>query len=259
MTDDERFRYRMTVCYDGTRFCGWQVQPEQPTVQGFMEEAFARLTQQEFVKIHGSGRTDSGVHAKGQVAHFDLDKEKDPAQLLKACNSYLPRDIRVIDIQRTPLDFHARKSAVGKEYRYYITNAVTQSPFDRLHHLHVPKKLDVAAMQASANLLIGEHDFAAYSANPKRDIDGTVRTIFRFTISKIGDNISVRVCGSGFLYKMVRSLTGHLIRVGTGYEEVASTQEILDSKVRTARVESARAEGLFLWQVYYGDEDPMVE
>lgn len=247
----------MTVSYDGTRYCGWQVQPDQLTVQAVMEKAFARLTQHDTVKIHGSGRTDSGVHALGQVAHFDLLREKDSGQLLKACNSYLPRDIRVLDVQRTRLEFHARKSAVGKEYRYFITNASTQSPFDRLYKLHVPKPLNIEAMQESANQLIGEHDFASFCANPKREVEGTVRTIYRFDLERAGEHVIIKVCGSGFLYKMVRSLTGHLLRVGLGYEAPSATREILDSKFRTARVESARAEGLFLWKVYYGDEDVM--
>jgi len=112
-------------------------------------------------------------------------------------------------------------------------------------------------MQKSADQLVGKHDFVSFSANPKREMDGTERTIFRFNVDRVGDDITVRVCGSGFLYKMVRSLTGHLVRVGLGAEPIEATREILDSKVRTARVESARAEGLFLWKVYYGSEDPM--
>lgn len=248
-------KYRLTVSYDGTQFHGWQVQSVHRTVQGELQAGFQRLTGEDRVHMMGSGRTDRGVHARAQVAHFSLRENWTPERLMRSCPSYLPRDLRVTQVKRVDPDFHAQKSAVGKEYRYRISNKRICSPFDRLYRLHVWNPLDTAAMQAAADVLVGEHDFAAFSANPMREMEGTVRTVYRLVVLKRGSEVILRVIGSGFLYKMVRSLAGHLIRVGLGKEDAVSTQEILASKLRTARVPSAQAHGLFLWKVYYpGDK-----
>jgi tRNA pseudouridine38-40 synthase len=243
-------RYRITVSYDGSAYSGWQVQPNHVTVQQRLEEALGRLTG-ETPKIHGSGRTDQGVHARGQVAHFDLEKPWIPQILHRGLNALLPEDIRIQAVARAAPDFHARRSAVGKEYRYFIWNAAVPDPCRRRYSAHVRRKLDARSMQAAAAALIGRHDFAALTANPNRDIESTVRDLRRLAVRKKGAEIVITAASDGFLYKMVRSICGLLIRVGEGAETAASVREILASRVRTARVPTAPPQGLFLWRVWY--------
>ena len=244
------FRYRMTVAYDGTPYAGWQVQPVHLTVQQRLEETLKQLTG-ETVKVHGSGRTDQGVHARGQVAHFDLSRRWVCGQVLKGLNALLPPDIRVLRVNRAKPDFHARRSAVKKEYRYFIWNSPVMDPCHRFYALHIRKPLDVKAMQAAAHLLVGRHDFAAFTANPNREVESTVRQVFYLAVCKSGPRIMIRAASEGFLYKMVRSLTGLLLRVGEGAVSLDEVREILASRVRTARVPTAPPAGLFLWQVWY--------
>lgn len=240
----------MTVAYDGTEYAGWQVQPSHMTVQQRLEETLASLTGEQ-VKIHGSGRTDQGVHAEGQVAHFDLSRRWVSAHLHKGLNALLPQDVRVLRVSRAKPDFHARRSAVRKEYRYFIWNAPVMNPCRRRYATHVRKPLDVKAMQAAAAVLVGRHDFAAFTANPNRVVESTVREVHALTVRKSGSLIVIRAASEGFLYKMVRSLAGLLLRVGEGAVSLHEVREILASKVRTARVPTAPPEGLFLWRVWY--------
>ncbi len=244
------FRYRMTVAYDGTAYAGWQVQPECRTIQSELQKALHRFSGCD-VKIHGSGRTDAGVHARGQVVHLDLVRKLDPSLLQRALNALLPDDIRVMEAFETSPEFHARKHAVGKEYRYFIWNAPVLEPTARLHHLHVVAELDLEAMQEAAQYLIGRHDFCAFSANPSRFVETTVRTLYALTVARKGSVVSISVRGDGFLYKMVRSIAGWLIRVGGGEVTVAQTAAVLESKERTSAVPTAQPMGLFLWEVWY--------
>jgi len=244
------FRYRMTVAYDGKAYAGWQVQPNHMTIQQRLEEVLQSLSG-ETIKVHGSGRTDQGVHAEGQVAHFDLSKIWACWQLLNGLNAKLPHDIRVLKVVRAKPDFHARRSAVKKEYRYFIWNSKVMNPTRRLYVTHIRKPLDVKAMQVAANILIGKHDFAAFTANPNRVVESTVREVYSLTIRRTGSLIVIRASSEGFLYKMVRSLTGLLLRVGEGAVTLDEVKEILASKIRTARVPTAPPEGLFLWHVWY--------
>jgi tRNA pseudouridine38-40 synthase len=247
---EDTVRWRIVVAYDGTAYAGWQVQPEHVTVQSRIEEALTRLTG-ETIKIHGSGRTDQGVHARGQVAHFDLRKRLTGEAIRKALNAFLPADIRILRVARARPDFHARRNATQKEYRYFIWNADVREPSRRLYTAHVRRPLDVAAMRAAAALLEGRHDFAAFTANPNRVVESTVREVRYLTVSKAGPLITVRAASDGFLYKMVRSLCGLLIRVGEGAAEPGEARVILESRLRTARVPTAPPEGLFLWRVWY--------
>lgn len=238
------------MAYDGSAYAGWQVQPHHPTVQQKIEESLKRLTG-VVVKVHGSGRTDQGVHAEGQVAHFDLPKKWVCRHLLKGLNAILPQDIRILRVARAKPDFHARRSAVKKEYRYFIWNSDVMNPCRRAYALHVRKPLDVKAMQAAAHLLVGRHDFAAFTANPNREVESTVREVYDLSVRRAGSLIVIRASSEGFLYKMVRSLTGLLLRVGEGVVSLEEVKEILASKIRTARVPTAPPEGLFLWKVWY--------
>ena len=243
-------RYSIDISYDGTVYAGWQVQPTDLSVQEVIEKVLLKLTS-ETIKIHGSGRTDQGVHAKRQVAHFDLEKEWVPRRLYAAINALLPPDIRVLKVRNVRSNFHARSTAKSKEYRYFIWNAQSISPFDRLYKTEISRKLDIKRMRAAAKLLEGEHDFAAFTASSKTTIKSTVRTIFSLEVKAKGNNIIIIAKGSGFLYKMVRSLVGWLIEVGDGSADPEDTTEVLASCKRTSRVPTAKAKGLFLWKVNY--------
>ncbi len=244
-------RYRLTLAYDGTAYGGWQIQPNAPTVQDTVEAALEKLTGTR-PKLHGSGRTDQGVHARGQVAHFDGEVRFSPHALRRAINAVLPDDIRVTRVAVATPAFHARKSTVRKEYRYFIRCGDEMPPDRRLYETLVRAKLDVKAMREAAAVLEGRHDFAAFTANPNRTVESTVRELFALRVMRRGRLITIVAVGEGFLYKMVRSLAGWLIRVGEGSESPAATAAVLASRTRTARVPSAPARGLYLWRVSYG-------
>lgn len=243
-------RFRLVVAYDGTDFAGWQVQPGERTVQGELGTALERLTC-ECVYPTGSGRTDQGVHAKAQVAHVDVSAPWDPGDLHRAMNAVLQPDVRVMRLSRAAPDFHAQFDAKFKEYRYFINTARWVSPFDLRYCAHVRERLDVALMQAAADVLVGEHDFASFTANPNRVVRTTVREVLELSVRRRGNTVTIRAVGRGFLYKMVRSIAGYLIRVGSGQIPAESAGEILASCERTATVPTAEPHGLFLWRVGY--------
>ena len=247
-------RFRLTIAYDGTAYAGWQVQPSRPTVQETVErELRVIMGDDQVIKLHGSGRTDQGVHAHGQVAHVDLLTRMDAPAIMRALNSHQPPDIRVLASRRVKETFHARRSARSKEYRYFIWNAPILPPEQRLYAAHCYRVLNLDAMQQAAQLFVGGHDFASFSANANRELESTVRTIFRCSVQKRGAQICFRVRGSGFLYKQVRSMVGFLLRVGEGAEPPEAVKELLHHRPqRTGRVPTAVPHGLFLWQVWYG-------
>ncbi|MCA1808573.1 MAG: tRNA pseudouridine(38-40) synthase TruA [Lentisphaerae bacterium] len=250
MNTNHIHNYRATIAYDGTAYAGWQIQPNGLAVQEVIERSLAHLNGAP-VKLHGSGRTDRGVHARAQSANFTLGRRWIPVDLQRALNAVLPSDIRILKLTGTRTDFHARRSAVAKEYRYLIWNDEIMPPHLRLYRAHVRRPLDVAAMQLAAARLIGCHDFAAFSANPNRPVESTVRTLARLLVRRRGHDITIVARGNGFLYKMVRSLAGLLIRVGSGEVAPAKVKDILATRIRTAVVPTAPPQGLFLWQVFY--------
>ena len=244
-------RLKFIIAYDGTAYSGWQVQKGHTTVQGVSEATLAGIWEHP-VTLHASGRTDQGVHARAQVAHADAVTRMDIGAIQRACNARLPRDIRVMRVQLATRDFHARFSAKAKEYRYFIWNDTLVPPDKRLYHAHALRPLDLAAMQAAAAHFVGQHDFAAFTANPQREVESTVREIFSCTLSRAGKRLTLRVKGNGFLYKQVRSIAGFLLRVGEGAEPVDAVAQLLaNPEKRTARVPSAPPQGLFLWRVWY--------
>ena len=244
-------RFRLTIAYDGTNYAGWQVQPGKETVQGAIEAAI-EATSGVKVKLHGSGRTDRGVHARGQVAHFDLETRMTPRSMLFALNSRLPADIRILDVKKAPDAFHARRTAHSKEYRYVVFNGAILPPCDRLYAVQIHRPLDLERMRAGAARFVGEHDFRAFMANPQREVESTVREITSFEITKRGSFVTFKVRGNGFLYKQVRSMVGMLVRIGHGQEMPEKVTEWLDGRAeRTARVPSAPPQGLTLWKVWY--------
>jgi tRNA pseudouridine38-40 synthase len=244
-------RFKLVVAYDGTNYSGWQVQPDSTSIQEVLEGAIKQICGHQ-VKVHGSGRTDRGVHARGQVAHVDMVTRLSTRSLYYALNSHLPDDIRILKVRVVPDSFHARRSAQSKEYRYFIASSPFVLPDKRLYCHYVYKPLELGAMRKAASFFVGEHDFESFMANAKRDLETSVRTITSFTVSKRGSAIMFRVRGNGFLYKQVRSMVGFLIRVGQGAEKPEAVRELLDKHPpRTARVPTAPARGLFLWQVWY--------
>lgn len=243
-------RYKITIAYDGFDYSGWQVQPGMKTIQGELEKCFHRLTG-ETIKVHGSGRTDQGVHAVGQVAHLDLPANLPKNKIVQAANSLLPSAIRLMRVGAAKETFHARRDAVSKEYRYFIWNSPVMPPCLFRYHTHVRPLLDVSAMQKAAALLTGKHDFSAFTVNPRRTVESTVRNLSLLTVRRRGNKVTILARSDGFLYRMVRSLAGFLIRVGMGDLPPAEAREILERKKRTAVVPTAPPQGLFLWRVYY--------
>jgi tRNA pseudouridine38-40 synthase len=244
-------RYKITVAYDGTNYAGWQVQPGKTTIQGEVERAIEQMTGKH-IRIHHSGRTDSGVHAKGQVAHFDLKGPVDTGRFMNGLNAHLDYDIRIMKMGKVRSDFNARYDAVSKEYRYFIWNGDSVPPELRLYRLHERRKLDIKAMRNAAEQMVGKHDFAAFTANPHREIEGTVKTVTKLTISRTREgDVTLCVAGEGFLYKMVRSITGFLLRVGIGELTPDDAKRFLKAGARTNEIPTVKALGLFLWRVDY--------
>jgi tRNA pseudouridine38-40 synthase len=239
-----RRTFKLTVAYDGTAYSGWQRQPNAVTVQELLEKAVEKVLGSRFT-VHGSGRTDAGVHAREQIASVSLATHHAPRTLCRALNANLPDSIRVLRVQKVDGRFHARFSAKSKEYRYQIDTGRIADPFLRAYAWHHPRPLNVPAMRRAARLMVGRHDFTALSAKSERN---PVRTVHRLTITKRGNLLTIAVRADGFLYKMVRSIVGALVKVGEGKLSVG---ELRGLKKRVPLVETAPAHGLFLWRVYY--------
>ena len=243
-------RWKCIVAYDGTHFSGWQSQPDNNAVQDFLERRLAEVFKGA-IAIQGSGRTDSGVHALGQVFHFDAAWPHNAAKLLAALRVGLPPTIQVQSARRVPASFHARFSAKGKTYRYEIYHGGYADPFDHPFSWSLPQTLDVAAMRVAAERLVGKNDFRAYSAAGSVEKEHTVRTIQELSIKQRGHHIRIVARGDGFLYKMVRSVVGALVDVGLGRLTPDDITAILATKTRTHRVVTAPPSGLFLIKVVY--------
>ncbi len=210
-------RIRVTVAYDGTGYHGWQVQPGLPTIQGVLERV-AEEIEGKPVKVHGSGRTDAGVHALGQVAAFDFENPIPTPNLRRAMNRLLPPEIRVLDAKEAPADFHPRHRAVAKTYEYRIFRGEICTPFDRRYVHHYPYPMAVDLFVEAAPLFEGEHDFSAFAAADEKDALGAskVRTIFSSRTEIVGEWLFYRARGSGFLKHMVRNIVGVLLEAGKG-------------------------------------------
>ena len=244
---------RMTLEYDGSRYDGWQKQGNTDnTIQGKLEEILKRLDETP-VEVRGSGRTDAGVHAYGQAANFHMDTEETPQSLMDQINSYLPEDIGVIAIEEVPERFHSRLSATSKTYGYYVETGDKKNVFERKYVYGCGKKLDVKAMRQAAEFLIGEHDFKSFCAN-RRMKKSTVRRIDEIRIVEHGTKLEFLYTGNGFLYNMVRILTGTLLEVGSGTRRPEKMKEIIAAKNRDMAGRTAPPEGLFLLHVGYEGE-----
>lgn len=247
-------RIRITVAYDGTEFHGWQVQPGLPTIQGAIEDVVSAIEGRP-VDVAGSGRTDAGVHALAQVAAFSIENPIPIANLRKAMNRLLPRDIRVTDVAEAAADLHPRFDARAKTYEYRILRAEVCPPFLRRYVHHHPYPLDAPRMIAAAPLLEGEHDFTAFAASDVSDRAGAskVRSIFSSRLSSEGDMLIYRVRGSGFLKHMVRNIVGVLLETGKGNLTCADVRKRLEPNCGIASGPAAPARGLFLVAVEYSD------
>ena len=238
-------RIRISVSYDGTDYHGWQVQPGLPTIQGTLEQVISEIEGRP-VHVAGSGRTDAGVHALGQVAAFSIANPIPADNLRRAMNRLLPREIRVMSVEDAALDFHPRFQAKRKTYEYRIFRGEICSPFERRYVCHHPYPLAIEEMIAAAPLLEGEHDFSAFAAADERDeLElSKVRTIFCSRLALEGDRLTYRVTGSGFLKHMVRNIVGTLIEAGKG--NVTDSAEVPAKSGPTVP-----AKGLFLISVEY--------
>lgn len=246
-------RVKLTVAYDGTAYCGWQIQPNGITVEEVLNKKISKLTGEE-IRIIGASRTDSGVHALGNVAVFDTESSIPPERMAYALNQKLPDDIVIRQSCEVAPDWHPRyQNHVVKTYEYHILNAPMPNPLKRRYSTHVSFPMDVEAMRSGARCLIGEHDFVSF-CNIKTNVEDTVRTIYALDITENGDDITIRITGNGFLYNMVRIIAGTLIRVGRGFYEPGRVKEILDEKVRTAAGVTAPANGLVLIEILYGED-----
>ena len=247
-------RIKLVLEYEGTNYAGWQRQENAVTVQQAVEEALFAVTG-ERIAVHASGRTDSAVHALGQVAHFDTAARMDPDKFAYALNAHLPRDVRVLDSRRARDAFHARFDARGKLYRYDIHNAPHASAIHRHTRLHVHWPLDIEAMRKAARRVVGTHDFAAFRAAAGPSKRSTVRTVTRSEVLRKGALVSYEIAGNGFLYNMVRILAGTLLEVGLGRRPPDAVSEALAGRERTLAGPTAPAYGLTLVRVFYGAEE----
>ena len=242
-------KYKIVLQYVGTRYSGWQIQTSRSTVQGELREALRRLTG-ETPTVVGAGRTDSGVHAVGQVAHFVLSKELTLDRLFRALNGILPWDIRVMSVHHARLDFHAQKQALKKRYEYRICTAPSLSPFLHGYVLHLPRDINIEAMQEAAQRLCGTHDFKGFAAATTR-VKSTTRHVFRSRMSRRTTLITYQIEGSGFLHHMVRNIAGTLVEIGLGKRPSSEVTGILESRDRRLAGPTAPARGLHLIKVWY--------
>ncbi|MBI4411010.1 MAG: tRNA pseudouridine(38-40) synthase TruA [Deltaproteobacteria bacterium] len=257
-------RIKLTIQYKGTNYCGWQVQPNGVTIQELLQKTLHRLFQKK-INVIGSGRTDSGVHALGQVCHFDADDvgaycNTPLHKIIYSLNSLLPTDIAVIDAQIVDEKFHAQKSAKRKTYEYFILNSRTRSPFLNEYVWQIPVPLDLKKMRQAARCLVGEHDFKAFCASDS-SVKTTVRRVYRISIRvgaygctplQTADSlIGISIVGNGFLKQMVRNIVGTLVQVGKGRMRLAEFRKAFKSRDRRQAGATAPARGLVLRRVIY--------
>jgi len=241
---------KLIIQFDGTRYHGWQTQARDRTVQKTIQDALARILNRP-VKLHGAGRTDAGVHALGQAAHFATDSNMDLQRLKKGVNSILPEDIVVQRIEEADADFHARYSARSRLYQYFIWNCAERSPFYSAYAWQQPQHLDLAAMRAAARTLVGVHDFSAFQGADTKEVQ-PVREVKAVRLKKIKKHLIVfEIEANAFLKHMVRSIVGTLVAVGNGSMAAEDFESILKKRDRSAAGMTAPSRGLFLKEVRY--------
>lgn len=242
-------RYAIGIEYDGSEFLGWQIQRQEPTVQGALEKALSRVANHE-ARVTCCGRTDTGVHALGQVAHFDSDSQRDERSWILGLNSHLPRFVSVLWIRPVDEDFHARFSAYSRSYRYRILNRWIRPALDsrRMSWCRVP--LDADKMHEAAQQLLGEHDFTSFRARACQ-ARHAVREIHQVSVRRDGDEVTLDITANGFLYHMVRNIAGSLLRIGGGEAPVEWLADVLKREDRTVAAPTAQPEGLYFLGARY--------
>ena len=256
-------KFKLTIAYDGTDYAGWQVQKIGTGVQEKVEAALAKLFPSH-PRLHSSSRTDTGVHALGMVAHFEVPRAEfrkltlgrvfpraSTRKLSLALNAWLPEDIRVLAAQRAAKDFHARFDATGKQYRYFVWNHPAMNPLIRRTAWHVPRLLDLRAMRAAAPFFVGRHDFRSFTSNPGYARESTIRTLSRCELKKSGRLLTFIIEGDGFLYRMCRGIVGTVVQTGLGKFPANQIKRMLATRDRRGAGMTAPAHGLVLWKVFY--------
>lgn len=242
--------YKITVCYDGTKYSGWQKQGNtQNTIQSKIENILTKMTGQQ-VEIFGSGRTDAGAHSKAQVANFKIKTDKTDEQILQYLNEYLPKDIAITSIQQVDMRFHSRLNAKQKTYVYRINTSGITNVFERNFVFHTKEKLNVEKMKKASTMFLGTHDFLPFCSN-KKSKKSTVRTIYNIDIIEENGEIKIYVAGNGFLYNMVRIMVGTLFEIGQGKRNENDIKQIFDLKDRTKAGQTMPSCGLCLIDVQY--------
>jgi len=243
------YKYKLLISYDGTRYCGWQMQPNGISIQSLIEEALKKLVR-EPVSLVGAGRTDAGVHALGQVAHFECAQKLDLYKTLASLNGILPLDIRIKSITEVAPSFHARFSAQKKIYHYHLWLESTMDPFFHQFRYHPRFKISIPLLEEACQIFVGKHDFATF-ANVNGGAKTSIRTIHRISVVPQEGGIRIEFEGDGFLYKMVRNLVGTLLEVASGKKTFPELQNLLLAKDRRLAGMAAPAKGLFLVRVFY--------
>jgi tRNA pseudouridine38-40 synthase len=243
-------RLKCIISYDGTNFSGYQVQPNKRTVQSELEACLAKLHKGNEIKVFASGRTDAGVHAKGQVIHFDSPLSIPEDRWPTALNSLLSDDIAVLSAEYANPSFHARFCARGKEYRYVLRLSSKCDPFMRNYAYHYPYPLNLEAMEEGASFLLGTHDFTSF-CSAKTEVEDKIRTIREIEFLRDKELLTLKFVGDGFLYNMVRILVGTLLEIGSGERKPKEIEKILQGKDRRLAGKTAPAHGLYLWEVFY--------
>lgn len=251
MTDDQK-NYKLLIAYDGTNYCGWQVQPNGVSIQEVIQDKLAILLRSPVILI-GSGRTDSGVHAIGQVGNFFSRPIDDLHKFLYSLNALLPDDIRIRSIEEAHANFHAQHSPIAKTYHYHLTLDRVQTPFVRLYALHVKMKMDLHLLSQAAKLFVGKHDFTSFAnqAHLGSAALDPVRMLYKLDIIEEEGGIRLEFEGDGFLYKMVRNIVGTLLEVATGKRTIDDIPKLFEKKDRKLAGQAAPAHGLFLMHVSY--------
>lgn len=244
---------RLTLAYDGTRYHGWQIQPGQATIQGELEQALLQMTGLA-TRVTVAGRTDAGVHARGQVAAFTNESRHPPEIIREGLNSLLPEDIAVLEASQAPEGFDPRRDAAGKHYRYTIHNQRVRPVLERRLRWHIKAPLDVEAMRQALSCLVGRHDFSAFRAADCQ-AGHPVRTIDRISLSRRSPALVLDVFGNGFLKQMVRNIVGSCVEIGRGRWPADKMRRILDGRDRTRAGKTAPARGLCMMMVYYNQEE----
>ena len=254
-------RFKLIVAYDGTNYCGWQVQPNEKTIEGELNRVLTQLTGEK-IEVIGASRTDAGVHAYGNVAVFDADTPIPGEKLMFAVNAHLPADIRVVDSCEIDPHFHPRHCDTKKTYEYHIQTGHTPFPTRRLYCHWIPRRLDTEEMKQAGQYLVGTHDFKSFCSS-KTQVKTTVRTVTRIDVREIptdcpGQNeVIIEVEGEGFLYNMVRIISGTLIKVGLHGLPPEKIIDILEARDRCAAGETVPAQGLFLKKIEYLEKNEL--